>query len=189
MKTIHFLILLAFGCCAAGLSAAERHAHFEGKPAPTLEQALQNLAEYNQKLAAQLEKAELSADDILEIHQLSYTLENALETFAREQARAAELLEEMHVASEMGQRAVIKSSGQAYLKAVGPLLPASGKDVCKDVCKAACSDACKDECKAACSDACSDACKAACSAACKAACSNACSDACLCAAPVSCCAK
>ena len=116
--------LIGFGILALGtpLSAGDRPEHHEGKPAPTLEIALANMVEYNAKLEALIKKNRLSPEDIYQIHELSYTLENALETIGREQARLAELLEELHVASERNDQRTIKRSGRAYLEGTAPFI-------------------------------------------------------------------
>ncbi|MCC5838899.1 MAG: hypothetical protein JJT96_02155 [Opitutales bacterium] len=122
------LILLAgFGLAALSINAApdERVDHFKGKPAPTLEVALANLATYNAKLADLISGETLTAQAMVDIHEISYTLENAFETIAREHARLADLLEEVHLASERLDSATIKASGQAFLTGTAPLTRAA----------------------------------------------------------------
>ncbi len=101
--------------------AEERFAHHEGKPAPTLDVALVNLKEGNAKLAEILKKDTLKMADLHEVHVLSYTIENALERIGKEQARLAELMEEVHLASEKNDAETVKASGQAFLEAAAPL--------------------------------------------------------------------
>lgn len=101
--------------------AEERPDHFQPKPSPTLEAALSNLAEFNPQLAALLDKDTLSPQDLNQVHQLTYTLENALEKLDSERARVAELLEEVHVASERADSKTVKASGRAYLDGTAPL--------------------------------------------------------------------
>lgn len=55
------------------------------------------------------------------IHELTYTLENALETIAEALGNIAELLEEVHVASETFDVDTIQNSGASYLQAAEPL--------------------------------------------------------------------
>ncbi|MEX1033154.1 MAG: DUF6746 family protein [Cellvibrionaceae bacterium] len=121
MKVINTLALVGTLAFTLPAVADERPDHFEGKPSPTLEVALGNLSEYNPRLAALLEKDTLSPEDLHQVHQLTYTLENALEKLASEQARVAELLEEVHQASERADSATVKASGRAYLKGTAPL--------------------------------------------------------------------
>ena len=63
------------------------------EPAETMEQALANFSEYNARLAALLEQDELTMADLAQIHQLTYTLENALERINDDLEDLAETLE------------------------------------------------------------------------------------------------
>lgn len=122
MKKI-LLPVLAFSLCLLPPSfGEERAAHHEGKPAPTLEIALANLKEGNAELAEILKKDRLTGRDLNQVHILSYAIENALERLGKEQARLAELMEEVHIASEKNDRRTVKTSGEAYLKAAAPLI-------------------------------------------------------------------
>lgn len=106
-------------CLAIGLAMpvnAERLDHYEGKSSETLEQALANFSEYNAKLAAIMEKPELTPVDLNEIHQLTYTLENALEKINTDLAELAETLEALHQASETGNVRGTRESGKQYIK-------------------------------------------------------------------------
>lgn len=94
--------------------ADSRPDHFKGKTSETWEQALHNLSAYNQKLDTLLEK-DLSKQDMVEIHKLSYTLENAIERIKQEVIQIAEVLEDIHVASEQLDSKVIKEKGPEYL--------------------------------------------------------------------------
>jgi len=107
---------------SAPLNAEGRPDHYEGKPAETLEQAVANFSEYNTKLEAILAKNELSARDLNEIHQLTYTLENALEKINMEFSDLADVLEEVHVASETAGYDAVKERGQAYLETARQLV-------------------------------------------------------------------
>lgn len=101
--------------------ANERPDHFEGKPSPSLEVALAHLTEYNQKLAELIAQETLSPGDLQQVHQLTYTLENALEKLGVERERLAELLEQVHKASEHADSQTVQSSGREYLKNSAPL--------------------------------------------------------------------
>ncbi len=102
--------------------AEELPGHFKGKPAPTLEVAIANLTESNAKLEALLEKETLEPKELVQIHEMSYTMENALKKLGEEQARLAALMEEVHRASESGDGKKVKDSGAAYLKGTAPLV-------------------------------------------------------------------
>src|SRR5690606_14131897 len=76
--------------------AGERSAHFEGKPSATLAQAVANFSEYNLKLNAILD-GKVTDADMAEVHQLTYTLENALKKINEEMSALAGTLEEVHL--------------------------------------------------------------------------------------------
>lgn len=90
--------------------------HYEGKEAKNLEQAVSNLREYNQRLEMILDKEELTAEDLGKVHQLSYTLENALQRINREMATIAGDLETVHQASERNDSATVRQTGRKYLE-------------------------------------------------------------------------
>ncbi|MBS3800927.1 MAG: hypothetical protein KGY40_08085 [Thioalkalivibrio sp.] len=115
-----FLALTALA--ASGVVADERYDHYEALESPDLETAMDNLAEYNTKLRAILDKESLSAGDVAEVHQLTYTLENAVERIANEVDAVAEVLEEVHQASERDDRDTVHARGKAYLSSSNPLL-------------------------------------------------------------------
>lgn len=96
--------------------ADPRPNHFEGKPAETLEQAVANFSQYNDELAAILTEDTLDAKALHEVHQLTYTLENALEKINAEFTTLAETLEAVHVASETADEKTVKSQGKQYLE-------------------------------------------------------------------------
>lgn len=113
--------LLVASLLLAAPALAERPEHFQGKPAKSLVEALANLAEYNQKLHALLARDQLSAEDLQAVHQLTYTLENALERLDDEVDRLEDLLEEVHLASERLDAATVKKQGAAFLWHSAPL--------------------------------------------------------------------
>lgn len=121
MKSITTWALLGALALATPVLADERPDHFEGEPSPTLEAALANLAEYNARLATLVDQDNLSAGELHQVHELTYTLENALERLDSERARLAELLEEVHQASERADVDTVKASGRAYLDGSAPL--------------------------------------------------------------------
>ena len=88
--------------------------HFKGEPAKTLEQAVINFSEYNNKLE-QLLAGELSPEVMGQIHQLTYTLENALQTLDDSIDQLEDTLEEVHKASERADTATVKSASEQYL--------------------------------------------------------------------------
>ena len=57
------------------------------------------------------------------MHQLPYTLENALERMEDEIEDIAKTLEKVHVASETNQPDTVKKEGEKYLTDVKKVLP------------------------------------------------------------------
>lgn len=116
----------AFLCAFLGLGSAtaeDRVDHFTGLPAETLEVAVHNFSEYNKRLAAIVAKEELNASDLATVHELTYTLENALEKINDELAALADLLEDVHVASETGDAVSTLAKGRAYLSTARTVIP------------------------------------------------------------------
>lgn len=74
-----------------------------------------NLTSYNQKLKQRLE-GDVTTEDMVAIHELTYTLENALETIASEVKHISALLEEVHMAAEALDAQAIKKGGEQYLQ-------------------------------------------------------------------------
>ncbi len=116
MKKLVFLTTSVFVLIFSALTFAdERPDHFKGKPAETLEQAVANFSKYNNKLANILAKDNLSPEELHSIHELTYTLENALEKINAEFAELAKMLETVHVASETADAKTVKNQGTRYL--------------------------------------------------------------------------
>lgn len=100
----------------------ERVEHYRGEPAASLTEALGNLAEYNQQLRALVDKGQLSGDDFHQIHQLTYTLENALGRLDDELDAMQEDLENIHLASERGEAGRILQAAPEYFRRSDELL-------------------------------------------------------------------
>ncbi|MGQ4880514.1 DUF6746 family protein [Billgrantia sp. LNSP4103-1] len=97
--------------------------HFKGEPAETLSQAVTNFSQYNQQLAELLAQDELSLEDLGTIHELTYTLENALQKINEEVESMAVDLEEVHLGSETGDFERVQNHGTDYLDAAQTLVP------------------------------------------------------------------
>lgn len=109
------LALVSLSVAAAPLSE-ERPDHFEGKSSETLEQAMSNLAEYNAKLSDMLTSGELTPRQMADIHQLTYTLEEALAKLKDEVETMQEQVETVHLGSEQMKFDDVKQTGQDYLE-------------------------------------------------------------------------
>lgn len=115
------LMMLPFLAAMSWSAQAEdRLDHYQGKPADTLEQAIANFAEGNRELR-QLLEGKVSDADLARVHELSYTLENALGKMNKEMKVLAMLLEQVHLASETAKAETVQGSGRAYLEIVDTL--------------------------------------------------------------------
>lgn len=121
------MTLLLTALCSALIAttalADERPEHFKGEPAPDLKTAVANFSSYNQELANLLAQDELSPQELAAIHQLSYTLENALGKISDEVDTMAVTLEEVHLGSETNDPARVQENGATYLEAAQTLVP------------------------------------------------------------------
>ncbi len=108
-------LLVLTGCFSLTSFASERPDHFKGEPAETIEQALANFSAYNTRLSEILEQEELTMADLAQIHQLTYTLENALERIDDDLENLAEILETLHLSSETADIEAARSNAEAYL--------------------------------------------------------------------------
>jgi hypothetical protein len=119
--------MLAAGLAVVALSftapvSASEVDHYEGRKADTLAEAVTNLREYNARLEKLLDQEELSAADLEKVHQLTYTLENALKRINTELGGIAGDLETVHLASERQETDTVRSKGRAYLEQVDTLI-------------------------------------------------------------------
>lgn len=93
---------------------APRSSHYKPVPSENLVEAVQNFSEYNGKLEEIL-AGPVDDNAIADIHQITYTLENALGKINEELAALAEKLEELHIASEKLDREKVMLFGGEYL--------------------------------------------------------------------------
>lgn len=112
LKTMTMLGILASFSAAA---TAEPVAHFKGKNFDTLATAVSAFHQHNRRLESLVEQPELNEQDMNQIHELTYTLENALERMQVELEVLAETLEEVHLASEANDSARVKKFALPYL--------------------------------------------------------------------------
>jgi plastocyanin len=71
----------------------ERISHYEGQVINSTDDAFAALETNNKKIAAILKADSLSASDMEAIHEISYTLESAIDTLIQEKAGSAKILE------------------------------------------------------------------------------------------------
>lgn len=115
-------IILTFAVGFSAARADERVDHFEGEPAETLEQAVANFSEYNARLADLMAQDELSAADLAMIHELTYTLENALGKINTELTDLSDTLEALHLATEALDARAARAHGREYLGAAAQVI-------------------------------------------------------------------
>lgn len=70
-----------------------------------------------------LARSELGASDFEEVHELTYTLENALAKIRDDLSGLADTLEALHLASEDHTLEETRAYGEAYLETAQTLVP------------------------------------------------------------------
>lgn len=113
-RLLQFAVAAATALLIASPTMASDPKHFKGEPSNTLEQAVANFSEYNNKLE-QLLTGELTPVAMNEVHRLTYTLENALEKLDDELDELKDTLEKVHKASERADTDTVRSAGEQYL--------------------------------------------------------------------------
>lgn len=96
-------------------NASDRPNHFQGKEITSQAQALTVFKEANIKLAEVL-KTDLNPTSMTTIHELTYTLENALALIPAADDEIKEVLEEVHLGSEMMDAERVRDNGEYYLQ-------------------------------------------------------------------------
>ncbi len=103
--------------------ADDKYDHYKGKPSSTLDEALTNLKEYNSKLAAEFQAGKVKLEQLHRIHELTYTLENALKRVEKDVEDIQETLEKLHKASEYGRVDEANKTAVEYLEKVKKISP------------------------------------------------------------------
>lgn len=114
--------LLMTSSVIAGHDDAQRIDHYEALPAESLEQALTNLDSHGRELAALIAKGTLDTEDMVKIHELTYTLENALERLRNELEQTADVLEEVHLGSETMDQPRVMDNARRYLDVMNQII-------------------------------------------------------------------
>lgn len=112
-RLIASTLTIATLACSAPLVANDVQ-HFKGESSETLTQAVANFSEYNNKLE-QVLSGEMTPEAMNKVHELTYTLENALGKINEELRDLADTLEEVHIASERADGTAVKERSQHYL--------------------------------------------------------------------------
>lgn len=120
-KTLLFSTLLISNFFGLLAHASERVDHFEGDSAATWSEAITLLNKANQELAQIAKTGQLSHQDSARIHQLSYSMENALATLSAQLNTTSQVLEQLHLSSETPELGQTKQLQQLYLETVAPI--------------------------------------------------------------------
>jgi hypothetical protein len=94
---------------------ADEVRHYQAKPSDTFEQAVANFNEYNALMAGLLEADPLTMDEMERIHELTYTIEDALAKMVETLQALPVTLEEVHLASEGDDPAALRTLAADYL--------------------------------------------------------------------------
>lgn len=122
IKKVLTVTALLWGATLSTANADQRPEHYQALPAESIEQAVSNLTSYNQELEALISQSELSDEDMVKIHELTYTLENALQRLQAELEGTAEVLEEVHLGSETMDSNRVLDNARRYLQSMNEIL-------------------------------------------------------------------
>ncbi len=122
MKIISMLALVAVCHFISPVSvASDRPAHFQAETINSEAEARVVLEKGNQQLVS-LITAELTATSMTAIHELTYTLENALKLIPAATPELKAALEEVHLGSELMDKQRVTENATRYLALINPLL-------------------------------------------------------------------
>ena len=113
--------VLAVGLSSNAVLASDDE-HFQGKMPSSFVEAQALLAEYNETLNGFVQDGEITAAEMGEIHQLTYTLENALGRMEEEIERVEDMLEAVHKGSEHAEYESVLHNARQYLETSRVLL-------------------------------------------------------------------
>lgn len=113
------LMLIIGGAANVHASDAD---HFEGKASETVEQAVENLTVYTEELKT-LAAGDLGSIEMARVHEVTYTLENALARINQEYESVAAALEEVHLASERVDTDTVRKQASVYAEGLSELIP------------------------------------------------------------------
>ncbi len=122
IKTSIISLLFIFSVTAGNAFAGERADHYKGKVPKSLGQAMNYLRSHNTQLNTLLKAEKLSPQQLDEIHQMTYTMENAIKKLKNEVTLISDSLEALHKASETGKTKITKNLGEKYLLLSKPLV-------------------------------------------------------------------
>ena len=117
-KTISTIILAA---ATVSVAYATDVKHFKGEKPETMAEAIAIIEKYNAQLEGRIQY-ELTPYTMAEIHQMTYSLENALEFIDDHLDQTQENLEKVHIASETNDSETVQQKGKEYLQGTKDLL-------------------------------------------------------------------
>tara|TARA_R110002126_G_scaffold10245_81_gene46801 strand:+ start:3395 stop:3763 length:369 start_codon:yes stop_codon:yes gene_type:complete len=121
MKTVIATAVLCAAFTSSVIADNDRPDHFKGAQVGSLTEAVSVFRATNQKLQ-QLLQEDLTPAAMVEIHQLTYTLENALDKIHNETSQLKVVLEEVHLGSESMDFDKVKKNSALYLDAATTLI-------------------------------------------------------------------
>jgi len=121
MRLTSLAAALALGVAALPVTASEEVDHYAAEPSETLAEALENLSAYNAKVAAVMDRETLGVADMEEVHEYTYTMEQAVARIASEMEKIAVVLERVHLSSEGDNPDALRGETEVYLELTAPL--------------------------------------------------------------------
>lgn len=122
MQLTTFALVVCLVATSAFALADDRPEHYSGEKVETLEGALENLREYSGRLASIVQGDDFGADRLQSVHEITYSLENALERIEKELEQLAETLESVHIASEHGDTDTVSRDTAVFIEKTRVLL-------------------------------------------------------------------
>ena len=107
----------------SGLAQASEYSHFKGENVDNLNQAVEVFSNQNKKFSEIINNGDVSLQEMGEVHQMTYSMENALRKIKLEVIEMEYLLENVHKASEYGGNQTVIKDGQKYLEKAQTLIP------------------------------------------------------------------
>lgn len=116
MNKLMLVVLLTAAFLSPRAHSEDKYAHFPAVASQDLPTALCNINTYNEKLSELINKPILSAQDMVKVHELTYTLENAINFLKASLEQTSVDLEKVHKASEVLNQSIVKDTGKQYVK-------------------------------------------------------------------------
>jgi len=120
MRLTPLAATVALGLAGLPAAASDEVDHYAAEPSETLAEAMANLREYNAKVEEVMARDALSVQDMEEIHQYTYTMEQAVARVAAEMEKIAVVLERVHLSSEGDNPHALRGATEVYLEMTAP---------------------------------------------------------------------